>query len=85
MKSFIVGYLAGIIFTVVFYILFPILMGFGLYVCKSYWTDMCRNSLILGFIFGFVFYFISLVSERNRRKRDMENAMTEFFRNNSKK
>lgn len=85
MKSFIVGYLTGIAFTVAFSILFPVLMGFGLDVCKSYWTDMCRNSLILGFIFGFVFYLISLTSERNRRKRDMENAMTEFFRNNSKK
>lgn len=85
MKSFVVGYLSGIIFTAAFYVLFPILMGFGLDVCKSYLTDMLQKSLIIGLIFGFVFYLISLASERSRRKRDLENAMTEFFRNNSKK
>ena len=84
MKSFIVGYLVGIAFTVAFSILFPIIMGFELSICKSYFIYMLRNSLILGFVFAIVFYLISLVSERNRRKRDLENAMTEFFRNNSK-
>ena len=84
MKSFIFGYLVGIAFTVAFSILFPMIMGFELNVCKSYFTYMLRNSLILGFVFAIVFYLISLVSERNRRKRDLENAMTEFFRNNSK-
>lgn len=85
MKSIVVGYLVGIAFTVAFSILFPIIMGFELSVYKSYFTYMLRNSLILGFVFAIVFYLISLVSERNRRKRDLENAMTEFFRNNLKK
>ena len=85
MKSFIIGYLVGIAFTVAFSILFPIIMGFELSICKSYFIYMLRNSLILGFVFAIVFYLISLVSERNHRKRDLENAMTEFFRNNSKK
>ena len=84
MKSFIVGYLIGIVFTVAFSILFPIVMGFELSFCKSYFTYMLRNSLILGFVFAISFYLISLISERNRRKRDLENAMTEFFKNNSK-
>lgn len=85
MKSIIVGYLVGIAFTVAFSILFPMIMGFELSICKSYFIYMLRNSLILGFVFAIVFYLISLVSERNCRKRDLENAMTEFFRNNLKK
>ena len=85
MKSLIVGYLLGIALTAAFYFLFPILMGFDLNLCKSYWTDMIQKSLLVGFVFAIVFYLISIVSERNRRKKDLENAMTEFFRNNSKK
>ena len=85
MKSIVVGYLVGIAVTAAFSILFPIIMGFELSICKSYLAYMLRNSLILGFVFAIVFYLISLVSERNRRKRDLENAMTEFFRNNLKK
>lgn len=84
MKSFGVGYLMGIAFTVAFYFLFPILMGWEFEISRTYLSDMLQKCLIIGIIFGCGFYIVSLISEHNRRKRELEDAMTEFFRNNSK-
>lgn len=86
-RTLIVGYLFGIVFTWAIYFIMPIIMSDGgmLEVLISYHlSTIFRNSLIIGLIFGLVFGVIGWLSNRSNRKKELDDAMIEYFCNKAK-
>lgn len=81
MKALIGGFISGLVFTAVFYLAFPLLIeGRMLKFDNEVVSTMIRQGLIIGIIFGLVFYLISLLSKHNKRKRELDEAMRDYFR-----
>ena len=86
-RTLVVGYLFGIVFTWAIYFIMPIIMSDGgmLEVLINYHlSTIFRNSLIIGLIFGLVFGVIGWLSNRSNRKKELDDAMIEYFRNKAK-
>lgn len=81
MKSLIGGFITGLLFTAAFYVLFPLFIkGRMLEFTNEVVSTMIRQGLIIGIVFGIVFYLISLLSQRNKRKKELDEAMRDYFR-----
>ena len=87
MKRFIISYLVGVLFVLVFYIVFPLVMeGEMLDISnKKVLNTMLPQMMIVGTAFGVVFTIIGAISQRNKRKQDVEKAMKEYFEYQLKK
>lgn len=86
-RTLIVGYLFGIVFTWVMCLIMPIIMSDGemLEVLINYHLlTIFSNSLIIGLISGLVFGVIGWLSDRSNRKKELDDAMIEYFRNKAK-
>ena len=86
-RTLIVGYLFGIVFTWAIYFILPIIMSDGgmLEVLINYHlSTIFRNSLIIGLISGLVFGVIGWLSDWSNRKKELDDAMIEYFRNKAK-
>lgn len=86
-RTFIVGYLFGIIFTWAIYFIMPIIMSDGEMIeilINHHLLTIFRNSLIIGLVFGLVFGVIGWLSDRSNRKKELDDAMIEYFRNKAK-
>ena len=87
MKRFIISYLVGVLFVLVFYIVFPLVMeGEMLDISnKKVLNMMLPQMMIAGVAFGVVFTIIGAISQRNKSKQDAEKAMKEYFEYQLKK
>ena len=87
MKRFIISYLVGVLFVLVFYIVFPLVMeGEMLDISnKKVLNIMLPQMMIVGVAFGVVFTIIGAISQRNKSKQDAEKAMKEYFEYQLKK
>lgn len=87
MKRFIISYLVGVLFVLVFYIVFPLVMeGEMLDISnKKVLNIMLPQMMIVGATFGVVFTIIGAISKRNKSKQDAEKAMKEYFEYQLKK
>ena len=87
MKRFIISYLVGVLFVLVFYIVFPLVMeGEMLDISnKKVLNTMLPQMMIVGTAFGVVFTIIGAISQRNKSKQDVEKAMKEYFEYQLKK
>ena len=87
MKRFIISYLVGVLFVLVFYIVFPLVMeGEMLDISnKKVLNIMLPQMMIVGTAFGVVFTIIGAISQRNKSKQDAEKAMKEYFEYQLKK
>ena len=87
MKRFIISYLVGVLFVLVFYIVFPLVMeGEMLDISnKKVLNMMLPQMMIVGVAFGVVFTIIGAISQRNKSKQDAEKAMKEYFEYQLKK
>ena len=87
MKRFIISYLVGVLFVLVFYIVFPLVMeGEMLDISnKKVLNIMLPQMMIVGAAFGVVFTIIGAISQRNKSKQDAEKAMKEYFEYQLKK
>ena len=77
----------GIVSTFAMHFIIPIIMSDGgmLEVLINYHlSTIFRNSLIIGLIFGLVFGVIGWLSDRSNRKKELDDAMIEYFRNKAK-
>lgn len=86
-RTLIVGYLFGIVSTWAMYFIIPIVMSDGgmLGVLINYHlSTIFINSLIIGLIFGLAFGVIGWLSDRSNRKKELDDAMIEYFRNKAK-
>lgn len=86
-KTLIVGYLFGVIFTWAIYFIMPIIMSDGEMIeilINNHLSTIFRNSLIIGLIFGLVFGVIGWLGDRSNRKKELDDAMIEYFRNKAK-
>lgn len=86
-RTLIVGYLFGIVFTWAIYFIMPIIMSDGELISvliNYHLSTIFRNSLIIGLIFGLVFGVIGWLSNRSNRKKELDDAMIEYFRNKAK-
>lgn len=86
-RTLIVGYLFGIVSTWAMYFILPIIMSDGgmLEVLINYHlSTIFINSLIIGLISGLVFGVIGWLSDRSNRKKELDDAMIEYFRNKAK-
>lgn len=86
-RTLIVGYLFGIVSTWAMYFIIPIIMSDGgmLEVLINYHlSTIFINSLIIGLISGLVFGVIGWLSDRSNRKKELDDAMIEYFRNKAK-
>lgn len=80
MKALIGGFITGVVFIGIFYILFPLLIeGRMIRFTSKVISTMTQQALITGLVFALVMYVISLASKRNRRKRELEDAMKKYF------
>jgi len=85
MKALIGGFISGLVFTAVMYILFPLLIeGRMIDFDSEVVSTMIRQGLIIGIAFGLGFYLISLLSQRNKRKRELDDAMRKYFESHTK-
>lgn len=85
MKVLIVSFIAGNIFVYAFYIIFPLVLEGSLIKFDSdVVSAMIRQGLISGIVFGLVFYLISLISQHNKRKRELDDAMRKYFESHTK-
>ena len=87
MKRFIISYLVGVLFVLVFYIVFPLVMeGEMLDISnKKVLNMMLPQMMIVGVAFGVVFTIIGAISQRNKSTQDAEKAMKEYFEYQLKK
>ena len=87
MKRFIISYLVGVLFVLVFYIVFPLVMeGEMLDISnKKVLNIMLPQMMIVGTAFGVVFTIIGAIFQRNKSKQDAEKAMKEYFEYQLKK
>ena len=87
MKRFIISYLVGVLFVLVFYIVFPLVMeGEMLDISnKKVLNIMLPQMMIVGAAFGVVFTIIGAISKRNKSRQDAEKAMKEYFEYQLKK
>lgn len=87
MKRFIISYLVGVLFVLVFYIVFPLVMeGEMLDISnKKVLNIMLPQMMIVGAAFGVFFTIIGAISKRNKSKQDAEKAMKEYFEYQLKK
>lgn len=87
MKRFIISYLVGVLFVLVFYIVFPLVMeGEMLDISnKKVLNIMLPQMMIVGAAFGVVFTIIGAISKGNKSKQDAEKAMKEYFEYQLKK
>lgn len=86
-RTLIVGYLFGIVSTWAMYFILPIIMSDGgmLEVLINYHlSTIFINSLIIGLISGLAFGVIGWLSDRSNRKKELDDAMIEYFRNKAK-
>ena len=87
MKRFIISYLVGVLFVLVFYFVFPLVMeGEMLDLSnKRVLNQMIPQMMIVGVAFGVVFTIIGAISQRSKSKQDAEKAMKEYFEYQLKK
>ena len=86
-RTLIVGYLFGIVFTWAIYFIMPIIMSDGgmlEVLIRYHLSTIFRNSLIIGLIFGLVFGVIGWLSNRSNRKKELDDTMIEYFCNKAK-
>lgn len=86
-RTLIVGYLFGIVSTWAIYFILPIIMSDieKLEVLINYHlSTIFRDSLTIGLISGLVFGVIGWLSDRSNRKKELDDAMIEYFRNKAK-
>lgn len=86
-RTLIIGYLFGIVFTWAMYFIIPIMMSDGgkLEVLINYHlSTIFIDSLKIGLIFGLGFGVIGWLSDRSNRKKELDDAMIEYFRNKAK-
>lgn len=88
LKTILVGYLCGFIFTWAMWIVLPIIMGCSdkLYILTQPNTiaGILQQALIVGLVFALVFCIIGWLGNRNRRKEELENEIIEYFRSQRK-
>lgn len=84
LKSIIVGYIVGFVFTWLMWVILPFVLGCSdrLYILtqKDTLTMILQQSLIVGFAFAILWGFMSWLSRRNSRKEDLDNAMIDYLR-----
>lgn len=87
MKRFIISYLVGVLFVLVFYFVFPLVMEGEMldFSNKRVLNQMIPQMMIVGVAFGVVFTIIGAISQRNKSKQDAEKAMKEYFEYQLKK
>ena len=87
MKRFIISYLVGVLFVLVFYFVFPLVMEGEMLdlSSKRVLNQMIPQMMIVGVAFGVVFTIIGAISQRNKSKQDAEKAMKEYFEYQLKK
>lgn len=87
MKRFIISYLVGVLFVLVFYFVFPLVMEGEMLdlSSKKVLNQMIPQMMICGTVFGIVFTIMGVIAERNKSKRDAERAMKEYFERQMRK
>lgn len=87
MKRFIITYLIGALFVLVFYVIFPLVIEGEMLdlSSKRILNQMIPQMMIVGVAFGVVFTIIGAISQRNKSKQDAEKAMKEYFEYQLKK
>jgi VIT1/CCC1 family predicted Fe2+/Mn2+ transporter len=87
MKRFIITYLIGALFVLVFYVIFPLVIEGEMLdlSSKRILNQMIPQMMIVGCAFGVVFTIIGAISDRNRSKQETEKAMKEYFEYQLKK
>lgn len=81
MKALIGGFISGLLFTTAFYVLFPLFIGGRmLEFTNEVVSAMIRQGLIIGIVFGLGFYLVSLLSQHSKRKRELDEAMRDYFK-----
>jgi len=88
LKTILVGYLCGFIFTWAMWIIMPIIMGCSdkLYILIQPNTiaRTLQQALIVGLVFALGLGVIGWLGNRNRRKEELEKEMIEYFRSQRK-
>lgn len=87
MKRFIVSYLTGALFVLIFYIIFPLIMSGRMLDLgsKRILNEMIPQMMIVGVVFGIAFTLISVIARRNRSKQELEKTIKEYLGQQMKK
>lgn len=87
MKRFVISYLVGALFVLVFYFVFPLVMEGEMLdlSSKRVLNQMIPQMMIVGVAFGVVFTIIGAISQRNKSKQDTERVMREYFERQMRK
>jgi hypothetical protein len=83
-KPFLFGYLFGFGLTWLLYIVFTMAMG-KIDLVINHAEEILQQSLIWGIIGMLLFGVIGLLSKRQREKRELEEAMRDYFLSQTRK
>ena len=89
-KCFLFGYLMGVGMTWLLYLILTPIIGTGSFsqnfdTVFSHCDDIFAQSLVVGSIMSLVWLFVYAISKRNREKRELEKAMTDYFKKKAEK
>ena len=89
-KCFLFGYLMGVGMTWLLYLILTPIIGTGSFsqnfnMVFSHCDDIFAQSLFVGSIMSLVWLFAYAISKRNREKRELEKAMTDYFKKKAEK
>lgn len=84
-KCFLFGYLMGVGMTWLLYLILIPFVGTGDFsqdfdVVFSHCDEIFAQSLVVGSIMSLVWLFTYAISKRHREKRELEKAMTDYFK-----
>ena len=89
-KCFLFGYLMGVGMTWLLYLILTLIIGTGSFsknfnTVFSHCDEIFAQSLVVGGIMPLVWLFAFAISNRIREKRELEKAMTDYFRKKAEK
>lgn len=89
-KCFLFGYLMGVGMTWLLYLILIPFVGTGDFsqdfdAVFSHCDEIFAQSLVVGSIMSLIWLFVYAISTRNREKRELEKAMTDYFKKKAEK
>ena len=90
-KNWLIGYLMGIVMTWLLCLISIPVVGTGNFTQDFYkvfilhFDEIFSYSLFVGSIMSLVWLFAYVISKRNREKRELEKAMTDYFKKKTEK
>jgi membrane-bound acyltransferase YfiQ involved in biofilm formation len=85
-KNLIFGYVFGFALVWLLYFIIPMIMGESkkIGMLLNYVDDILAQSLVIALISAVLFVVIGMINERKREKRELEEAMIDYFKSKSK-